>query len=159
MRNVMSAIKKIKFSEQALKTFAAEIEKFGTIEAGGVLIGQILDGIALIEKATDGGPKAVHEEYYFQADPNYINMLIDMEYANSDGKSVYLGEWHTHPQIRPEPSTKDLRSLDEIADSSDEFAILLILGAVNFDIKKLPNQYFSIIKYKDQEDFFRLYLK
>ena len=125
MKNVKSAIKEIKFSEQAINMFVSEIKKFDRIETGGVLIGYIQDEVAFVEKATDGGPNATHEDYYFQADPNYINMLIDME----------------------------------IADTSEEFAILLILGAINFDVQKLSNQYFSIIKYKDNKDFFRLMLK
>ncbi|MDF2449445.1 MAG: Uncharacterized protein K0R26_1949 [Bacteroidota bacterium] len=158
MVNVKSVITGIKFSEQALGIFASEIEKYGRIETGGVLIGRIQDGVAIIEKATNGGPNATHKEFFFQADPNYVDMIIDMEFANSDGKNVYLGEWHTHPQTHPQPSPKDLRSLDEIADTSEEFAILLILGAIDFNIKRLPNQYYSIIKYKEEEDFFHLIL-
>lgn len=158
MMTVKCAIKQIKFSAQALSVFAAEIKKYGRIEAGGVLIGRIENGVALVEKATDGGPNATHEEYFFQADKNYIDMLIDMEYANSGGKSVYLGEWHTHPQTKPEPSPKDLTSLEEIADSAEEFAILLILGAIDFSLSRIHSQYFSVIKYNDDKDYYTLKL-
>ncbi len=58
-------------------------------------------------------------------------MYIDLEHANSGGRN-YLGEWHTHPEMQPNPSDLDYDSLYEIADSSEEFALLVIVGAINF---------------------------
>uniref|UniRef100_UPI003CED28D9 Mov34/MPN/PAD-1 family protein n=1 Tax=Enterobacter cloacae complex sp. 280C5 TaxID=3395861 RepID=UPI003CED28D9 len=33
-----------------------------------------------------------------------------MTSGRSDGFLVYLGEWHTHPEDFPQPSSTDLRS-------------------------------------------------
>jgi len=93
---------------------------------------------------------------YFKADNNYITMFIDMEIANSGGKLRYLGEWHTHPQIEPMPSEIDLTSLYEIAKTSNDFCLLLIIGAINFEIKAFIKQSISIINYKDDGKFYEL---
>jgi integrative and conjugative element protein (TIGR02256 family) len=153
---VKSVIKGVKFSQQALEIFTSEIKKYGTIETGGVLMGAISEETLSVHKASDGGPNAVHEGIFFQADANYIDMFIDMEYANTNGSTAYLGEWHTHPQVIPYPSPRDLISLEEIADTSDEFAILLIIGAVDFSKDKFSRQSIVLLKYRDTERFFEL---
>ena len=147
---------KIFFSELALDVFVSQTNKFGTIETGGVLMGHVGSEGIFIEVASDPGPKAIHESVYFKADPNYIDLFIDMNYANSHGKCVYLGEWHTHPQVIPEPSSVDLISLEEISDTAEEFAILVILGAVGFTKKNFLTQSTAIIKFKDEEKFYHL---
>lgn len=144
----MQPIKEIRYSNQALQMFQSEIGIFGDLETGGVLIGHIEEDVLIIDKASNGGINAIHEEFYFRADPNYIDMFIDMEIANSGGKHRYIGEWHTHPQIEPEPSNLDLTSLCEIAESSDDFCLLLIIGTVDYQSKLFNNQSISIIKHK-----------
>ena len=147
----------LRFSSMALATFDLEIQRFPNLEVGGVLLGCIVDEDTIfIQTASEGGPKAIHEEFYFQADHNYVDMLIDMEYANSEGKVVYLGEWHTHPQIHPEPSPKDLHSLTEIAASAEQFSILLIIGATNYQTKKFIDHSIAILKYNDEKMFYTL---
>lgn len=83
-------------------------------------------------------------------------MFLDMEIANSGGKLRYLGEWHTHPQINPEPSEIDLNSLYEIAASSNDFCLLLVIGAIDFEIDSFIKQSISIINYKRKERFYEL---
>lgn len=153
----MSAvIHSVIIAEKALSVIESEVCAFGIIETGGILMGHLHNGIIYIDKASDAGPHAIHDQFYFRADPNYIDMFIDMESANSSGKNHYLGEWHTHPQLKPEPSEVDLNSLSEIASTSQEFAILLIVGAIKFSKENLLNQQVLILKYKDDRSFFQL---
>ena len=45
--------------------------------------------------------------------------------------SIYVGEWHTHPDNEPTPSTTDIRALEEIANHHKvkiKNPILLIMG-------------------------------
>lgn len=141
------------FNESHLEVIEKEILSFGTVETGGVLMGCITDDGITVEAISGPGPKAIHENFYFRADPNYIDMFIDMSYANSQGKWEYLGEWHTHPQTTPEPSIKDLISLEEIAESSDNFAILLIIGAIGYTSEKFLRQSTVIIKFRQEGKF------
>ena len=149
-------IKDIVFSEEVLRTFNDEIEKYGELESGGVLIGYVEKSTMYIDKASDGGPNAIHECMYFRADPLYVDMYIDMEIANSSSKYRYIGEWHTHSQVFPEPSDVDLNSIKEIAESSSDFSVLLIIGTSNFKLKKICDHSISLICYKDLEGFFML---
>lgn len=149
-------INKIKFQEEVLAVFETQISNFGFSETGGVLMGRVVNETIIIEKASNAGPKAEHGEINFRADPDYVDMFIDMEYANSNGKNRYLGEWHTHPQIIPEPSQLDLTSLTKIAETSDDFAILLIIGAIHYSTKEFSNHSISLLKRKDQDDFYLL---
>lgn len=150
---------RIIYSQECIQTFLSEITDFLGSETGGVLMGYIEERVVYVEKASQAGPKAIHDEIYFQADANYIDMFIDMQYANSNGKYRYLGEWHTHPQITPEPSPKDLNSLDEISATADELVILLIIGAINFKAANFDKQSISILKLVGDSNFYLLPLK
>jgi len=149
-------IENIVYSKQALQMFQSEIEIFGVTETGGVLMGFVNNNTIFVEKVSNGGSKAIHEYLYFRADPNYVNMFIDIESANSNGQLRYVGEWHTHPQLVPEPSEKDLNSLFEIAETSNDFCLLLIIGAFDFEVDLFLNQSISIVNYKGEEKFFSL---
>lgn len=151
-----SVIRSVKYSDQAISMFDSQIRKFGTIETGGVLMGYLSQGVLNVEIASDPGPKAIHELTYFRADVNYIDMFIDMEWVNSGGKNIYLGEWHTHPQTFPEPSPTDTNSLAEIAETSEEYALLLILGAVNFSRELFSKQHVLLLKYSNDRRFYYL---
>ncbi len=149
----------VHYSKQALDIFNSEILKFGEIETGGVLIGFISGNTIFVEKASNGGKNAIHEELYFKADPNYIDMFIDMEVANSNGQFRYLGEWHTHPEVMPSPSVIDINSLNEIAFSSDDFCMLLIIGNLSYKNDLFARQSISIIKEKKADDAYLLKLQ
>jgi integrative and conjugative element protein (TIGR02256 family) len=147
---------KVHYHHSALDVFHNEVAKFGTMETGGVLLGWLENEIIVVAKATDSGPNAIHEKIYFRADSNYIDMVIDMEHANSNGKLSYVGEWHTHPQMNPKPSQIDLNSLDEIVESSGRVNLLLIIGAIDFTKEVFAEQSISIVKSPDDDRFFEL---
>lgn len=147
------SLKKIHFSKDAIDVFSSEILKFGEIEAGGVLVGYFEKDIIFVEKASTGGKNAIHEELYFRADSNFVDMFIDIEVANSRDKYRYLGEWHTHPEIAPSPSEIDLQSLNEIVMSSGDFCILLIIGTIDFKIDSFLQNSISLISKKGNNVF------
>ncbi len=144
------------YEKSVLDVFASEIVNFGNLETGGVLLGWFEEGKICVSKATGAGSNATHEHIYFRADKDYIDMIIDMEHANSNGKVNYIGEWHTHPQVNPQPSSVDLNSLDEIVESSGEPNLLLIIGAINFRKEKFSYQSISIVKFPGDERYFEL---
>lgn len=149
----MSVIKKVEIDSESLRLIEAEVAKARPLETGGVIVGRIQDGVITIDKLSGPGPNALHEIDYFQADPNYVDMFIDLQYANSNGESKYLGEWHCHPQVHPEPSPKDLVSLSEIADDHDESVLLIIVGAVGFSAATFKSQSIAITAHKRLDHF------
>jgi integrative and conjugative element protein (TIGR02256 family) len=104
------SVKRIIFEQTVIEFFESELKKVHLLEKGGILLGNVSDKTLYIEKASSPGTRAIHEPYYFKADPDYIDMFIDMEAANSGGRLRYLGEWHSHLQHEPEPSYTDLES-------------------------------------------------
>lgn len=152
MRFVKALIKK-----EVLKVFSTEIDKSKSLETGGVLVGFFENNVINICNASPPGPKADHEEIFFQADPDFVDMFIDMEHANSGGKYSYLGEWHSHPQIKPVPSVIDLNSIEEIASTArNNFTILLIIGAIDYNYSAFQEQSILVIKYSDDDKFYEL---
>jgi len=146
-------IRRIHFLEECLKEFDAHCAQYREKETGGVLLGRLVNETMIVTTISGPGPNAIHEPLYFKADKNYIDMVIDLEFANSEGGIVYLGEWHTHPQVKPYPSEQDLSSLSEIAFSAQSPKILLILGAINFSIEKARQQSIVILKHPEKEEF------
>ena len=150
-----TAIHDIQFTDQVIETISGQIAKYGLLETGGVLLGQVEKDILVVSHASDCGPKAVHEIDYFRADANYVDMFIDMGIGNSGGKIGYLGEWHTHPQVKPYPSNTDFRSLTEIACTAEDFVLMLIVGAVRYKSEKFFTQHIAILKYKEDDNFYK----
>jgi integrative and conjugative element protein (TIGR02256 family) len=86
------------------------------IETGGVLAGYIDDeGSVVITDASGPGPKAICLSTKFEKDVEYCQNFIDSLVIKSNYKLVYVGEWHSHPNERNEPSGTDIKSLTEIA--------------------------------------------
>jgi integrative and conjugative element protein (TIGR02256 family) len=78
-------------------------------EAGGVLLGRHLrDGSAIIADDITTplpGDKRARASF-FRASKRH-QAAIDAVWRTSDGTCTYLGEWHTHPEPFPTPSTID----------------------------------------------------
>ncbi len=130
-------INRILFQKECLKEIIFQCAEQEEKETGGVLLGRVVKNTFIVTKVSGPGLNAIHEPLYFRADNNFIDMFIDLEFANSEGKIIYLGEWHTHPQVNPYPSQLDLFSLDEITYSANSPKILLIIGAIGFDAHKI----------------------
>ncbi|MFL9837111.1 Mov34/MPN/PAD-1 family protein [Flavobacterium sp. ST-75] len=83
-------------------------------EAGGILLGYYItsEEFCIIEislpcvedKAT---------RYSFIRSRKNAQKIIDKNFKRSDGKIIYLGEWHTHPEDYPSPSGVDRNSIKE----------------------------------------------
>lgn len=59
-----------------------------------------------------------------------------MSYNHQHG-IYYMGNWHTHPQIRPVPSSTDIREWNEITCNDTtgcEYAFFIIAGTTEFRI-------------------------
>ena len=52
-------------------------------------------------------------------DANKSNEIIKREFESSSHKRVYFGEWHTHPEDHPTPSTVDISSVCNVFHKSE----------------------------------------
>jgi len=98
-------------------------------EAGGILLGYRRDPHLHVVDATFPGPgdRAMRTGFW-RSGLAHQQMAYDR--WQSSGRTLdYVGEWHTHPQLVPSPSTIDLIEWEKIATSKRHVEmIFLILG-------------------------------
>jgi [CysO sulfur-carrier protein]-S-L-cysteine hydrolase len=69
---------------------------------------------------------------HFVRSPDHHRAALDAFFARTDNDYArynYLGEWHSHPNHAPYPSTTDILSMHDLLDEerSISFAVLLIV--------------------------------
>ncbi len=72
---------------------------------------------------------------HFVRSPEHHRAALEAFFArtgNDYARYNYLGEWHSHPNHSPSPSTTDIHSMDDLVNEecSISFAILLIVKRV-----------------------------
>jgi len=106
----------VSISEDTVLFMQSLIAENPKIETGGVLAGSIDEkGNMIIHSASSPGPKAKRTEVSFEKDIQFCQQFLDDLYEKSNGKIIYVGEWHSHPSTNNNPSGMDIQSLSEIA--------------------------------------------
>ena len=114
MRSIAIAEYEVNFIDTVLSIF----EKFKQREpkqneAGGILLGQVKDKKIFITRVTFPNAFDSSSRTSFKRNRRILQVLIDYEFENSEGKNNYLGEWHTHPEECPYPSATDLTMIND----------------------------------------------
>lgn len=100
-------------------------------EAGGVLLGRYIRGCrdVVIDGLSTPGPKDLRTRTTFYRSRKHHQKAIDEAWQSSQGTLNYLGEWHTHPEPFPTPSSVDMwdwrRRLQE--DTFDSGSLLFLI--------------------------------
>lgn len=96
-------------------------------ETGGILLGhQYPDGLIAVAVAGRPGLNAQSTRSWFRRDPVHARSLAAAAYAHN--RSVWLGDWHTHPDGPTHPSPIDLRSYaDVLHDAEAGFDVFLAI--------------------------------
>lgn len=120
----------IRLASGARTTISREAPRSADLtETGGILLGHDRGDHFLVTTAGGPGPHPVREARRFLRDLAYSKALADRAYRR-DG-SVWIGEWHTHPEGHPEPSDLDLTTYARhIEDPRLGFARFLTVIAV-----------------------------
>ena len=96
------------FSESTLITFSQYIQARGSdFEAGGLLLGSVHGTHMLIEQATVPTAWDKRFRFLFERMPFGHEAIALTRWMASQGTVRYLGEWHTHPEDHPQPSSLD----------------------------------------------------
>lgn len=78
-------------------------------EASGLMIGRALDdGSVVVDEITTPGPLDKRSRFACSLEDPSHQQRLDDAWERSDGRSNYLGHWHTHPEPDPRPSDIDL---------------------------------------------------
>ena len=123
---------KIHLPTDIQKRLIPALEKAGSYEIGGVLMGEHINKAEF--RIVD---LTIQEQ--FGSIAFFIRLVADIVkplkgFFKRTGynyrKFNYLGEWHSHPSFSPVPSQKDIQSMQEIVTDSDtgaNFVTLLIV--------------------------------
>jgi integrative and conjugative element protein (TIGR02256 family) len=107
----------VTFSTAAVEVFDLYKQVEGSQpEGGGVLLGRMIDGSSdiVVDQATKPNPADRRSRFSFIRKKQPAQEKVNRAWADSEGTSVYLGEWHSHPEDFPTPSSKDLRNWKRI---------------------------------------------
>jgi len=95
----------IHLSREVLLTFANYIQHTQKQpESGGILLGQVLENKLFILKATTPNRNDTALRFRFLRDKAAAQKIVNREFYKSKKKTIYMGEWHTHPENYPTPS-------------------------------------------------------
>ena len=97
-------------------------------EAGGLLIGYERGNHFEITNITYPYKEDIRDINYFERkDKKHINTLKYIRKLSLGAKS-YLGEWHTHPEPNPRPSSLDITEWKKTANYNEDILLFLIVG-------------------------------
>lgn len=120
------------FEESAINVLKHYIQTGKKFEKGGILLGRCLnENTIVIEKASIPTLFDRSSRYNFQRDKRSAQIFIDYEFLASQGKTIYLGEWHTHPEDAPTPSTTDIQMIKlqfKKNKINETFIFIVIIG-------------------------------
>ena len=119
----------------ALKKYTQN--SFKTQESGGILMGKrLLNGNIIVTDITIPQKGDTSRRYYFKKNKKIHQQLSDEIWEASMGKIIYVGEWHTHPEKIPRPSSIDLTGwrLNTRDQIDDKNYIFLIIGINEFGL-------------------------
>jgi len=120
-------------SQLLINQIIEEIEKWDPLETGGVLMGYIAsNNDVVVTELIACGSNATHRRYSFEPEQEFQLEEIAGIHASTDGKTTYLGDWHSHPKSSPGLSFIDKRTLTNIAltkESQCPFPVMMIAGS------------------------------
>ncbi|MCI0627734.1 MAG: Mov34/MPN/PAD-1 family protein [Acidobacteria bacterium] len=98
-----------------------------------MLLGRLISEAddVVIDSVTVPGPTDRCSRFAFFRDRKRSQRDVTRAWSESAATRVYLGEWHSHPEDRPEPSGQDLKNWRRISERSkyeQNFLLFLIVG-------------------------------
>jgi integrative and conjugative element protein (TIGR02256 family) len=122
-------------------------------ESGGILLGQVIGNEVFILKVSTPNIFDKASRHSFDCNKDAAQVIINYEFMNSGQKTIYIGEWHTHPENHPTPSRVDNKMIVQQYFKNrinEPFLILLIQGFKGiyigiFDGKTLTETKLSIV--------------
>ena len=124
---------RLKVDRDALAVIARHLQRADDApEAGGVLLGRRIAGThdVVVDSATEPMAADRRSRFRFRRHRRGHQLAIDRAWRESGGRSGWLGEWHTHPELDPTPSVVDRADWRRklVVDRYDESLFFLIAG-------------------------------
>ncbi|CEO21886.1 MAG: Mov34/MPN/PAD-1 family protein [Paraclostridium sordellii] len=101
-------------------------------EAGGILLGRVTSDYTKYEIIEISEPcnKDKRSRFSFVRNKNKAQKIVNRAFKESSGIIQYMGEWHTHPEKYPTPSSIDIKLLNDCSKQRNipKIIFMLILG-------------------------------
>jgi integrative and conjugative element protein (TIGR02256 family) len=103
------------------------------LEAGGVLLGRFIKKSKniILDRVTVPMVGDQRNRFSFIRSEKGHQRIISSAWGKSAGTCNYIGEWHTHPENKPNPSYKDIKNWEKILSRnflSSQYLYFIIIG-------------------------------
>lgn len=118
-------------TEKVINLFTKYEQKKGYDEAGGILLGNVTVESVIISDVTTPNRFDVRNILYFVRAKIPAQLRVNNAWKESRGTTIYLGEWHTHQEISPNPSQQDIEMIRKVFNETImeiNFIYLIIVG-------------------------------
>ncbi|MRX71957.1 hypothetical protein GJU40_07195 [Bacillus lacus] len=130
----------LKISEKALSVLQ-QYRQVGSRdkEAGGVLLGRYIQSSRdiVVDLVTHPMKHDIRKRYFFKKCREDHQNIVQTLWEESDGTCNYLGEWHSHPETFPSPSSHDIKEWKKVIEhticDSDKL-FFIIVGTKSIDV-------------------------
>lgn len=119
---------------RVFKTFRKYIKGKAENEAGGILLGYVYKNCSEIINITVPNKYDSFGQNFFIRSKRGAQPRINKAWSKSNGGVIYLGEWHTHLEAGPKPTSIDKEMIyDSLKKTRMEidFLFLIIVGLKN----------------------------
>jgi integrative and conjugative element protein (TIGR02256 family) len=126
---------KVEFSTAASLTLLGNRQSGArSAESGGLLLGRLVEGTAdvVVDEATEPTTYDRRRRFFFRRARAGAQKLVDMAWKQSSGTRNYLGEWHTHPEQDPHPSSHDVTEWMRVSREAvyEQDALLFVIVGI-----------------------------
>ena len=97
-------------SEVVQRLYSYRQIDYASTEAGGILVGERRGQHLVVTSISEPGPGDIRTRNRIERKGRHHQQKVDDLFQESEGFLVYLGEWHTHPEDLPQPSSTDIKS-------------------------------------------------
>ncbi|WP_338555595.1 Mov34/MPN/PAD-1 family protein [Paenibacillus sp. KS-LC4] len=104
-------------------------------ESGGILLGRVYLDKIIVERTSVPSKADKSGRHFFYRNVQRAQRIVKQTWEDSDGELIYLGEWHTHPEVKPIPSQTDKKLIANMLLDTKmeiEFLLLVIVGTSNY---------------------------
>lgn len=101
----------------------------GDYEAGGILMGKRRGEHFEITFATAPQKKDIRSRCRFTRHPDGHQEIAENRLISTNGDENYIGEWHTHPENHPSPSSIDITDWKRLSKVHG-VPLLVIIGGI-----------------------------
>jgi integrative and conjugative element protein (TIGR02256 family) len=118
----------VRFEDGVLEHFSGHKQlKKKDHEAGGQLFAEITESLITIKVATGPHPEDKRWRFMFSPSVKVEQEEIRRYFANE--KLHYIGDWHTHPELKPNPSGLDVKAFQKTFTENNNgiFGILMVI--------------------------------